>query len=121
MTKELIDVQLRAQMKALEERLLQREVRSDEASLARLIADDFVEFGASGKVWNKSEVISGLKTEAFVTRLISDVEVRALADDVVLVTYICRSSTTSLRSSIWRREEKRWQMTFHQGTPMADV
>lgn len=121
MTQQLISPDFHAQMKALEERLLQREVRSDTASLALLIADDFVEFGASGGVWNKTDVIAGLQSEVFVKRLISDVEVRALADDVVLVTYVCRSTTTSLRSSIWRRHGGGWQMTFHQGTTIEDV
>lgn len=116
MTQGLISLELHARMKALEERLLLREIRSDEASLALLIADDFVEFGASGGVWTKTDVIADLQNEVFEKRLISDVEVRALADDVMLVTYVCHSATTSLRSSIWRRHGEGWQMTFHQGT-----
>ncbi|RRV04600.1 nuclear transport factor 2 family protein [Pseudomonas sp. v388] len=106
---------LKENIQELEERLLRREVRSNE-SVAALLADDFVEFGASGQVWNKSEVIAGLKSEVFVARSISNVQVRTLAECVVLLTYVCHSTTTSLRSSIWRLDGGNWQMTFHQGT-----
>jgi hypothetical protein len=47
-----------------------------------------------------------------------------LAPGVVLVTYNAvrqdeseEQLAYSLRSSIWRLSEGRWQMIFHQGTP----
>jgi hypothetical protein len=47
-------------------------------------------------------------------------EVHPLAPDVVLATYCSVNETRkqhTLRSSIWKRIDGRWQMVFHQGTP----
>jgi hypothetical protein len=37
----------------LEERLLQPEIRHSPAELAKLLADEFVEFGSGGRVYSK--------------------------------------------------------------------
>lgn len=114
-----------ALLRELEERLLQQSVRLDESALTTLLADDFVEFGASGQVWTKAEVIVALLSEAFVTRRIQDFDVRLLSVDVALATYRCGTESVegvesfSLRSSIWRRQPDGWQMIFHQGTKIA--
>jgi hypothetical protein len=51
-----------------------------------------------------------------------------LAPGVVLVTYRAvryrggaASPESSLRSSIWKQIDGRWQMRFHQGTAASDV
>jgi hypothetical protein len=121
-----LNMKLRAHIQGLEERLLQQAVRLDGSLLETLLADDFVEFGASGKVWNKAQVIDDLKTETFVTRTLSDFDVRLLADNVVLATYLCSSGSSSegadsisLRSSIWRKHLDDWHMVFHHGTRVS--
>ena len=53
-------MELHAHIQELEVRLFQREIRLDAASLEALLADDFMEFGASGNAWNKADVIAGL-------------------------------------------------------------
>ena len=45
---------------ALERKLLDPDVRASSQELDRLIADDFVEFGSSGRIWNKRDVLSAL-------------------------------------------------------------
>lgn len=108
---------------ALEERLLLPEVRQSAKEVAALLADDFVEFGSSGQVFNKQQIIEGLQQEAPVQRSMLEFKVSALAPDVILATYqAVRHSgpneppTSSRRSSIWKWKEGRWQMVFHQGT-----
>ncbi len=47
-------------------------------------------------------------------------EIHPLAEDVVMTTYRVKDDTRmqiTLRSSIWKRIDGRWQMFFHQGTP----
>ncbi|WP_131670094.1 nuclear transport factor 2 family protein [Pseudomonas parakoreensis] len=107
----------------LENRLLSRAVREDAAELARLIADDFVEFGASGGIWNKFDVLEALPQQAFAQRNVSQFTLKQLSEDSALVTYHChtvaggqRVPGDSLRSSVWRRQGEQWQMVFHQGT-----
>ena len=100
----------------LEQRLARigRKISADE--VRSLIADDFVEFGASGKVWSKAEIVSALPEWPASERKLESFSVRELSASVCLVTYRIGSS---LRSSIWRRAAEGWQMIFHQGTGVA--
>lgn len=99
----------------LEERLLQPPVRGSASQLDELLSPDFVEFGSSGRVYDKQATVSALTASAVSASAPALVEfrVRALAPDVVLVTY---RTENSLRSSIWRRENGSWRIVFHQGT-----
>jgi hypothetical protein len=107
----------------LEQRLAQvgRNLSAEDAS--SLIADDFVEFGASGKVWSKAEIIAAMSQWTPIERTVENFSVRELSASVCLVTYkVVRvtkdrhSSPFSLRSSVWRYAGARWQIIFHQGT-----
>lgn len=95
--------------------------------LAELLADDFLEFGASGKVWNKAKVLAAVvNRERSVERSIRSFRVRKLGPDHLLATYEASENLdsipgVSLRSSIWRRSSGGWQMLFHQGTPSSGI
>jgi hypothetical protein len=106
------------ELEELERQLLQQEVRNNPKLVSALLADEFIEFGSSGRVWLRSEIIEALRYEQprSVT-LMRSFRVQQLAPDVVFVTYLAASQTDSLRSSIWVRRDGRWQMLFHQGTP----
>jgi hypothetical protein len=91
-----------------------------------LLAADFVEFGRSGAVYGRQQIVEALREERPAVRTMSDFSVRWLADDVALVTYRSARRDSdraepvhSLRSSIWRTIDGRWQMVFHQGTPTS--
>jgi len=114
-----VDVQLRH----LEEQLLGLEVRRSTERLTALLADDFVEFGSSGQVYSKKQVIAALREEAPTKLSLTEFESTMLSEDVVLVKYRAtrhpkpgEQPVHSLRSSIWRRRDGQWQMVFHQGT-----
>jgi hypothetical protein len=47
----------------LEERLLRPDVRSSAEQLDKLLADEFIEFGSSGRVFNKEQIIGTLAYE----------------------------------------------------------
>ena len=107
----------------LERRHLDPEVRASAAMLDELLADDFLEIGASGRVFGKPQVLTSLPAEPFLIATVEDLEVRALAPEIALATYRLRSRTTdagadrvSMRSSLWIRRGDRWQLRFHQGT-----
>ena len=85
------------------------------------IADDFVEFGASGKVWTKTEIITAIAGWGPSERLVENFTVRELSPGICLVTYKVigkdrQPNPSSLRSSIWRKHGESWQIIFHQGT-----
>lgn len=110
----------------LEVKLHRPEVRRSPEAVRALLADEFVEFGSSGRVYNKTSIIEALAEETTAeAALIPEVHhfaAQSLAPDVVLVTYRSSRRTdgtarrTTLRSSIWKLIDGRWQMTFHQGT-----
>jgi hypothetical protein len=105
----------------LEKSLLDYETRSDLAKLRKLLHDDFVEFGSSGKVYNKQEILDSLPYEQKQSKLleIKSVETRKLSDSCILLTYKLFSNAKlhSTRSSIWLYNLCQWQLLFHQGTP----
>ena len=116
---------LAAQLLALEAALQSQAVRSDSARLAALLADEFVEFGSSGNLWTRAATLADLPAEDFCRRSIRDFQARLLADDVAFVTYRSERlasgalpASASLRSSLWTWRDGRWQMIFHQGTPI---
>jgi hypothetical protein len=115
-----------ALLRRLEERLLDLAVRASGEEVAALLADDFVEFGGSGRVFGKQQIVEALRVESPVRRTLADFRARWLAPGVVLVTYrVSRhdadgGAVPSLRSSVWERVEGRWRLVFHQGTPVRD-
>ncbi|MGG1165944.1 MULTISPECIES: DUF4440 domain-containing protein [Bacillus cereus group] len=110
---------LRECLYQLEERLLKPGVRTSQKELKKILAADFFEFGSSGKVLYKNEDID--KNGIGVVKMtLSDFEVHPLSKDVALTTYRIFNEINnqhSLRSSIWKFREGRWQMYFHQVTP----
>jgi hypothetical protein len=115
------------QLRRLEQSLLDAAVRRDGERLRQLLAEDFLEFGSSGRVWTRKTIIDLLATELnFFPPVIEEFNCTFLSDKVALVTYrtVRNDSKTgerlcSLRSSLWTRQDGEWRMRFHQGTRTA--
>jgi len=105
------------EIRGVEQQLLTAEVRSSAEALDRLVSDQFVEFGNSGRIYNKADVIAQMLAAPTVKVDVSDFEVLAVSADVALATY---RTPASLRSSLWRREDGHWRCLFHQGTSTLD-
>ena len=110
-------------LRDLEGALLNPEVRRHPPQVAALLAEDMVEFGASGRQWTRAELLHALATEAIPAMRMEDFECHELADGVALVTYRLVGSdagtgaqSDSLRSSVWTRISGVWRLRFHQGT-----
>ena len=102
----------------LERRLMSRGY----TDLDDLLADDFLEFGSSGNSYDKKIQLERSESNTSVQFAVTDFEIKCLATDVVLATYRTykhNDGTRALRSSIWKFKEGKWQMVFHQGTPVA--
>ena len=92
------------------------EVRHDPARLLALLHSDFREYGASGRIWDSSDVAVAT-TGSRELIIATDLHARRLADDVVLLTYRSRvGAQEALRSSIWLLTDGAWLLLFHQGT-----
>jgi glyoxylase I family protein len=110
---------LEAELHRLESALARRDpalLESDARTLPELIADDFFEFGASGRTWTAAEVRNALATEPARDVPMEDFAVARLGVGAALVTYRSRDPRHARRSSIWVRRNGRWVMRFHQGT-----
>ncbi|MCV9967495.1 DUF4440 domain-containing protein [Pararhizobium sp. BT-229] len=116
---------------SLETSLHRPDVRLSSALVANLLTDEFIEFGRSGRIYNKQFMIEALQGEssspAGPLPQVEDFSVSTLSNSVVLVTYKSirasvdkQKSHETLRSSIWKMEAGQWQMIFHQGTPVPD-
>jgi hypothetical protein len=101
-------------LRQMEERLLTSTSGDD---LHELLAEGFREFGASGKTYEKPEVIALLLRANPRIAEFRDLAIVELCEGVVLLTYrAIDASRSTNRSSIWRRTEGTWQLVFHQGT-----
>ena len=108
---------LKEQLQKLEESHTSMTVRTSKEKLDELLADDFFEIGSSGFMYDKKEC---LETGVVLTEMtLYNYEIYPLAEDVVLSTYFIVDTTrnrNTLRSSIWKLIDGRWQLYFHQGT-----
>jgi hypothetical protein len=112
----------RETLKRLEEELWREEYRFDQRRMGEVLAEDFFEFGRSGRVYQREDTLTAPR-EPFAARLpLQNFRVRLLAPDVAQVTY--NSAVTydggceyGRRSSIWTRGPTGWLLRFHQGTP----
>jgi glyoxylase I family protein len=98
------------------------ERRADD--IREFVADDFLEIGASGRTYTKSEVLAALERAPLRRFMLADFKVVASGDGWALVSYRAgertpESSTTSLRSTLWVERGGKWRIVFHQGTPVA--
>jgi hypothetical protein len=116
-----------AEIRSLEEALHRPSVRRSRDALEQLLAKGFVEFGSSGAVYHRDELIVRLVQEdndndEVQTELgACDYALTSISTDAALLTYRTHHKESDgeqlvLRSSIWKYAEGRWQMLFHQGT-----
>lgn len=111
-------------LRVLEESLLDPAVRRNREAVRGLLMEEFVEFGASGRVWSRDQILDLLAEETFSPVRMEDFQCVLLGDDAALVTYRAvrdargdtGAGTSSLRSSIWIRISGKWRCRFHQGT-----
>ena len=109
---------VREELLRLEVALARRDPRGIEGDLGSLIADDFQEFGASGRVWTAEATREMVAAEALGDLAIDQFMVAELAAGVVLATYRTGPPRPANRASIWVWRDGRWRMRFHQGTPV---
>lgn len=114
------------ELRELEERLLRPGFRRSRPAVSALLAEDFIEYGSSGRIFDKQQILDLLGAEPEQRIAIAQFEARPLSADVVLVTYRSirpdgppEPGAAFLRSSLWVRRQGRWQIVFHQGTRAA--
>ncbi|HEX6945960.1 MAG TPA: DUF4440 domain-containing protein [Acidimicrobiia bacterium] len=109
-------------LQQLEESLYEPSTRFDEAYMEELLAPDYMEFGSSGRVWTRGQIIRTQPVDIDARLPLPDFEVRLLGDEVALVTYRTEMgidyATAANRCSVWKKwSDGRWRLVFHQATP----
>lgn len=111
-------------IRSLEEALHDPAVRRSREALGQMLSADFVEFGASGSVYDRTTTINLLEGEGDDEGNVSvgNYTLKPISSGAVLLTYETErvhrdgSKWRCLRSSIWKREGTTWKLLFHQGT-----
>ncbi|MCO6408675.1 nuclear transport factor 2 family protein [Hoeflea alexandrii] len=123
--KPLTSVPSLEEIQSLEEALHRPDVRRSREALKTLLAEGFVEFGASGSIYDRRNIIdlhvqeSGADDGNFRS---SNYVLMPISNDAVILTYETEHSNQDgskrrvLRSSVWKHDGLKWQMVFHQGT-----
>ncbi len=108
-----------AELLALEAALARRDPSGLPDGLSALVADDFLEFGRSGRAYDAASIRQLLAADEPSDLPFEPVSftVDLLAPDVALVTYSIGTRGRTNRASIWVRRDGRWLIRFHQGTP----
>jgi len=111
------------QIKQLEEKLLHSDVIANRSIFDELLADDFEEIASNGRISSRQQVVEWLvNKDKNIRWMLLDFKVRQLTPDLVLAVYRAKksdgdhASNGSLRSSLWKRNDSHWQMTFHQAS-----
>lgn len=107
---------LEMHLKQLEECHLSGAVRESGEALGHILADDFVEFGSSGKVFTRHDFVDGASLH---TLTLHDWTMHQLGEQAALTTYRVKNhclNRETLRSSIWKYDGTDWKLFFHQGT-----
>ena len=110
-------------LKQLEEELWKSNFRFNVSKMEEVLASDFFEFGRSGKVYRRADTLNVISQEIRCLFPLTDLKIRLINKDTAQVTYVSHvdylhGQEKSLRSSIWSRLDDRWQLRFHQGTPL---
>lgn len=113
-------------IRILEELLLHQDFSSSPEQLEKMLSDDFWEIDRNGKMVEREAVIRWIMGKNPASRWeFTGFEVRQLADNLVLATYLARQIIPEEASiggarhcSLWRENGpgKTWQLVFHQTT-----
>ena len=109
------------QLRELEIKVMTAAGQRRAADISELVADNFFEIGRGGTTYTKAEVLAAIEVAPLRKFTLEDFKVVASGKDWALVSYRAgdrtdKTSTTSLRSTLWVERAGKWQIVFHQGT-----
>ena len=112
----------RLELTRLEEGMWREETRFDPDFQEQRFAPDFFEFGRSGRVYARPQLIFTDRRPILAALPLPNLAIRLLDEHTAQVTYDSRVTCGDVvehgrRSSIWSRTSAGWVMRFHQGTP----
>jgi ribonuclease HI len=92
---------------------------NDQAVFERL-DKDFLEFGQSGKIYHRHEILEYLRNAGDRSIEILDFHVEKLCKSCCIAKYRCENDgKIANRTSIWIHIDNQWKLKFHQGSPVT--
>jgi len=110
------------QLRRLEHGLWRPETRLSATWMDEVLSGDFVEVGASGRVYSRVDLLDSSCGSLEVELPLPEFSARFLTPVVVLVTYLSvqrlpgGALRRARRSSLWVSTDAGWKLEFHQGT-----
>ncbi|MHB8065500.1 MAG: nuclear transport factor 2 family protein [Ruminiclostridium sp.] len=109
----------------LENDLLKSEIRKSSQIISEILANDFIEFcsNVSEYHYKNGDVFQEQSNNNILHWEILNFEIKELSNDCILAMYkvinhneVDKTKKYSLRSSIWKNYDGKWEILFHQGT-----
>ncbi len=105
----------------LEMSLWIEETRNNKEFLDKILHIEFMEFGKSGKVFYKKDILEDTSTKINAVFPFDNLNVKNISENTYLITYVAKNKSNDKvietnRSSIWIGDSENIQMIFHQGT-----
>jgi hypothetical protein len=112
----------RSELTLLEESMWREDTRFDMTFMERHLAQDFFEFGRSGRTYTRAQSLAVPRQATNAVLPLPNLSIRMLNQDTAHLTYFSAVTYGGVvehgrRSSIWSRTADGWVMRFHQGTP----
>lgn len=111
------------ELEQLEASLWLEETRFDVCYMNQILAEEFIEFGRSGRIHTRQEILSTPSQSIRAVMPLQGFKITPVSQDVVMITYVSELHPDPLRanrSSLWMWRDERWQLFFHQGTPVNE-
>lgn len=106
----------------LEKSLFKYEFMSNINYLNKIIDDNYIEIGKSGKEITKEDVIKyliNLKEDRNI--IIYNFKCDKISEDIYLINYITKKEKDNIfRTSIWKKENDEFKILFHQASLYLD-
>ncbi len=91
----------------------------DDQAVSQRLDTDFLEFGQSGKIYHRHEILEFLRNAGDRCAEIKDFHLEKLCKSCCIAHYRCENDGKhALRTSIWIHIDDQWKLKFHQGTPV---
>ena len=114
-------------LRSAEVELHQPSTRRDPAKVGALLHESFVEFGRSGRCYDRAAILDLVSEEASGEVQAQDFMLAELGPNTALLTYKSaiideygNPRRHSVRSSIWVQTPDGWKLRFHQATPTTE-
>lgn len=121
------DAEATKALETLELALARRDERAIPGGYESVLHDSVVEFGTSGRVWTRDEILEALHTGPRVDAVTIEMfDAHVVRPGVFLVMYettqtdpVTGLSSRQRRSSLWMQEGDGFVLRFHQSTPIT--